>query len=143
MPPLPLSAPCLLHGTLVGVVEGERAGRGEADVKVLVADLVDSGIGVVCDVNAFKFQEEDLCEMDVVEGVRDLDLVLEGLGCGVGVGGERDGPGGCSGLPAFLGCLSCECDGGDVGRSAAVLHLWRESCREGEKRRREWSPPNR
>lgn len=142
VPPLPLSVECLLHGTPVGVVEGEWAGRCEADVKVLVADLIDSGIGVVGDVNALESQEEDLCETDVVERVRDLYLVLERLGGRVGVGGGRHGAGrvarASSGPSTFLGSLSSECDGGYVRGSATAVHLGRgetaESCREHGRR---------
>ena len=67
-----------MHGPFVGVIEGEWAGRCEAHVKVLVTNLVYARI-VVGDVYAFELQEEDLCETDVVECVRDLDLVFEGL----------------------------------------------------------------
>lgn len=127
-----MSALCLLHGAPVSVVECEWAGGGEADVKVLVADLVDPGIGVVVDVDALESEEEDLCEADVVECVRDLDLVLEREGGRVWLCGE----GGSA--SAVLGCLPCECDGGDVTGPAAALHVGGSSRRHlrGEKKQR-------
>ena len=139
VPPLPLFALCLLEGTFVGVVEGEGARGGEAHVEILVADLVYARIRVVGDVYAFEFQEEDFRETDVVECVRDLYLVLEGLwrrrvrvsGWGrKGKGdarleGRREGGVGDwgEGASAFLGSLPCEGDGGDVTGSAAALHV--------------------
>jgi hypothetical protein len=47
VPPLLLSELCFLDGPLIDLVEGERTGRGEAHVKVLVADLVYPRVGVV------------------------------------------------------------------------------------------------
>lgn len=134
VPPVLSSALCLLESTLVGVAEGEGSGGGEAHVKVLFTDLVYAGVAVVGDANALESEEEDFCETDVVESERDLDLVLEGLWTTrkrdarledrrlVGDWMDR--------ASAFLGSLSCEGDRGYVAGSAAVLHVWMESCGE-------------
>jgi hypothetical protein len=124
VPPLPLLALCLLEGVSVGVVEGEGARGGEAHVEILVADLVYPRVCVVDDVDALEFEEEDFCEADVVECVRDLDLVLEGLRGGVG-GGRGEG------ASAFFGGLSCEGHGRDVAGSATALHLRGRGTAEG------------
>ena len=49
----------------------------KAKVKVFVLDGGDAGVIVGGDVDAFETEEEDLCEVDIVEGVGDMDLVLE------------------------------------------------------------------
>lgn len=126
VPPQPLFALCILEGTLVGVVEGEGARGGEAHVKVLVTDLVNARIRVVGDKDAVEFQEEDLCETDIVECVRDLDLVLEGKRGRVRECGWRRG-----GAPAFLGGVSGKSDWRDETGSATALHVRGRRTAEG------------
>lgn len=129
VPPVALPLLGFLDGTLVGVVEGEGARGRKAHVKVLVADLVYAGVGVVGDVYALEPEEEGLCEADVVVGIRDLNLVLEGEWGGDGLGSGDLGGGG---EPALKGGLSGEGDGGDEAGSAATVHVGvgMESCGE-------------
>ena len=65
----------LLQCPLVILVENERS-KGE----ILLANLFDSRVGVVDHVNTLKLEIENLGEVDVVERVRLVNLVFQGLG---------------------------------------------------------------
>lgn len=67
-----------MEGLLVAFIEHKPAVGGEAVVEVLVLDLCDAGVVVAGDLDALESEEEDLGEVEVVLGVCDVDLVLEG-----------------------------------------------------------------
>lgn len=61
----------LLQRTLVLIVQNESS-EGE----ILLSDLFDARVGVVDDVNTLKLEVENLGEVDVVEGIRLVNLVF-------------------------------------------------------------------
>jgi hypothetical protein len=64
-----------LQRPLVLFIENKLSKR-----KIFLLDLLDPRIRVVDYLNALEFKVENLCEVDIVKGVRLVDLVFEGLG---------------------------------------------------------------
>ena len=69
MTPLPLT---LLQSPLILLVKNESP-KGE----ILLPDLFDPRVGIVHYVDTLKFEVKNLSEVDVVEGVRFVNLVLQ------------------------------------------------------------------